>query len=649
MLETDSRTIGRPPAWARAADVVCLALVALAIVIAVSGGIRIRTAWLRLSLTSPSRVLLLALLVGVGRHVLAPRVPITRDLPGRLARWTRVILPSEPVESPPEALTARFVAGLIALFTALAFVMTYPLVWHMRDAVADTGDPLLNVWALSWVLHQLPRDPAHLFDGNIFAPERNTLAYSETLIAPALLVAPLRWMGGGGILIHNVAFVLGMVLSGVGAALLVRDLTRSTAAAVVSGTLFAFMPFRFDHIAQVQLQQAQWIPLAFWSFHRAMRTGRIRYGVWLGVCVAAQLLSCMYYGIFLAAYVTVVGGIIAIARASTLRTRLPSLAVAVVVALVLFAPAARAYLGAHEIVGERGTQENISFSATWSNYLAAPDTNRLYGWTAARYGALERLLFPGVVAVALAAVALWPPLSVVRAAYAVGLAFAVDLTLGFNGLTYRFLYEHVPLFRALRIPALAIVLVGFSLAVLAGFGVARLSTVVRSVRGRALLAGMLGAAALVESASFPVALTIVPPEAPEVYADLLRDRAAAGGSAPATIVEVPIIFSRDSRFQDQIYMYYSTFHWQKLVNGYSGFFPPPYMEAAAVMHTFPDARSIDTLRRRGTNYVVIHGERLEPEEYRRLIGGIDACGCGLTLVARRPWLGREISVYRLRT
>ena len=98
---------------------------------------------------------------------------------------------------------------------------------------------------------------------------------------------------------------------------------------------------------------------------------------------------------------------------------------------------------------------------------------------------------------------------------------------------------------------------------------------------------------------------------------------------------------------DQIYMYYSTFHWQTLLNGYSGFFPPLYLRLVAAMREFPDARSLEALHIRGARYAVIHGERLAPEEYQRLIRAIDAYRCELTLVARRPWQGREISLYRL--
>src|SRR6266508_3148163 len=245
------------------------------------------------------------------------------------------------------------------------------------------------------------------------------------------------------VLVYNLVFVSGFILSGVGAAFLVRELTRNTAASIVAGILFAYQPFRFEHYPQLQLQQAEWIPLALWAFHRVMNNGRLRDGLWLGVFVVCQILSCMYYGTFLASYLVVVGGVLMLSKISVARTRLPVLAAGVVLAAALLAPVGRAYLGAREAVGERGSDENVSFSATGRNYLAAPAANKLYGWSAVRYGAPERKLFPGLIAAILAAVALWPPWSPVRAAYALGLGFAVNLTLGFNAPTYRFLYEHV--------------------------------------------------------------------------------------------------------------------------------------------------------------------------------------------------------------
>ena len=76
---------------------------------------------------------------------------------------------------------------MLLVFTALTAVMTYPQALHMHDGVHDDGDPLMVTWMLAWVAHQLPRAPAHLFDANIFYPERNTLAYSETLLVPGVV------------------------------------------------------------------------------------------------------------------------------------------------------------------------------------------------------------------------------------------------------------------------------------------------------------------------------------------------------------------------------------------------------------------------------------------------------------------------------
>jgi hypothetical protein len=202
----------------------------------------------------------------------------------------------------------RFLALALALFIALTAVMTYPQVFRMADGVHDPGDPLMVTWVLGWVAHQIPIAPAHIFDANIFYPERNTLAYSETLLVPGLLAAPLFWVGVAPIVVYNLVFLSGFALSGVGVALLVRRLTASSGAAILAGIVFAFAPYRIDHYAHLQLQQTQFIPLALWAFHRLLDTGRLRDGVLVGVFTACQMLSCMYYGIFLIPYMGVVCG-----------------------------------------------------------------------------------------------------------------------------------------------------------------------------------------------------------------------------------------------------------------------------------------------------------------------------------------------------
>ncbi|HXI30853.1 MAG TPA: glycosyltransferase family 39 protein [Vicinamibacterales bacterium] len=536
----------------------------------------------------------------------------------------------------------RFLACAVLLFTVLTAVMTYPQVLHLPDGVHDDGDPLMVTWVLAWVAHQLPRAPAHLFDANIFYPERNTLAYSENLIVPGVAAAPLQWLGVGPILIYNLVFLSGFALSGVGVALLVRRLTGSVGAAVLSGIVFAFPPYRIDHYAHLQLQQTQFIPLAMLAFHRLLDTNRLRDGVWLGVCVACQMLSCVYYGLFLIPYMAVVCGAMLAARRELPRQRLIALALAAVIVGAVMVPVGRAYVAARAVVGERGRAEVADGSATWRNYLAPPEVNAVYGKVFARFMQPERRLFPGFVAIALAIWGLWPPLTATRIAYGLGLLLAFDVSLGLNGILYGALYDYFLPFKALRIPARMGLMVGFSLAVLGGYGATRIADAMRTPTARRATFGVLGVLMLIEYASTPLPLWSAPRTAPESYADLLRDN----GDAPTAILfEFPTLST-----SDPAYLYYSTFHWQYLINGYSGFVSPSYIRMVRSLRNFPDEVSIDAIKARGVRYLVIHGEYLRGDRYETLLPQLDRRR-DLTLVSRRPWAipGKhaEISVYRV--
>jgi hypothetical protein len=540
--------------------------------------------------------------------------------------------------------TLRYTFITTLLYTALTAALTYPQALHLADTVHDDGDPLLNAWAIAWVAHQLPIAPAHIFDANIFYPERRALAFSETLLLPALVVAPLHWIGVGPLLVYNIVFLSGFVLSGTGVALLLRSLTGNGLAGFIGGLVFAFLPFRIDHYPHLQLQQTQCLPFAFWAFHRVLRTGRLRDGLLFGAFTAGQVLSCMYYGLFLVPFMAVVCGVLLIgARVS--KAHVAALAAAGAIALVAVLPVGRAYLGARAVVGERSAEEGANGSATPLNYLGPPEFNLVYGEALKGFAAGERRLFPGFVAMALSVVALFTAFGnreskKLVAAYAAGLLIAFDLSLGFNGISYRLLYEFVLPFRGLRIPARMGVMVGFSLAVLAGFGIDGLMKKA-GPRGR-WLAAVAAVLMLVEYASKPLDLRQIPTEAPASYADAMKDR---GDSPTAALFEFPA-----SPQDDPSYMYYSTFHWQHLVNGYSGFFPPSYQQVVNAVKTFPDQASFDAIKSHGPRYLFVHGERLFGARYEELSVEL-AKRKDLTLISRQPAVGPnghgEISVYRM--
>jgi hypothetical protein len=536
--------------------------------------------------------------------------------------------------------------------------MTYPQVLHLRDHVHDDGDPLLNAWALAWVAHQLPRAPARLFDANIFYPERHTLAFSESLLLPAVIAAPLGWAGVGPLLVYNLVLLSGFVVSGLGVALLVRRLTGSTGPALIAGMIFAFLPFRIDHYAHMQLQQTQCLPFALWAFHRLLDRGRLRDGALFGALTAGQLLSCLYYGLLMIPYLAVVCGTLIVARRGGGSATVPrgrvAVAMVVAIAIVLGAavPLGKAYLGARKVVGERGREEVINGSATLVDYLGPPPENVLYGKALEHFAVSERRLFPGLVAVALALVGVAGPRTArnhettkgrsTQAAYVLGLLIAFDISLGYNGFTYPILYEYFVPFRALRIPARNGIIVGLSLAVLAGYGAARIAATARSAAAGHVVLLAIAGLITAEYVSRPLPMVAIPLTPPAAYDVVLRDN---GDSPTTAIFEFPL-----SSKDDPTYMYYSTFHWQHLVNGYSGFFPPSYVFLANAVENFPDNASIYAIKSHGARYLLVHGERLLGRRYEELTAQLGARP-ELTLFARTPAEREgqhgEISIYRV--
>ena len=140
------------------------------------------------------------------------------------------------------------------LFAALTLVATYPIARAPSSyAYFDHSDAQLNLWIMAWDAHALSRDPRNLFNANIFYPKRGTLAYSETLLGYLPLFGPVLWLQGSPALAFNLILLFSFAVSGLGMYLLTRHLTGRHWPAIVAGIAYAFLPYRFVHVPQIQL------------------------------------------------------------------------------------------------------------------------------------------------------------------------------------------------------------------------------------------------------------------------------------------------------------------------------------------------------------------------------------------------------------
>jgi hypothetical protein len=264
----------------------------------------------------------------------------------------------------------------------------------------------------------------------------------------------------------------------------------------------------------------------------------------------------------------------------------------------------------------------------------------MYGEGPADISLSERRLFPGLVPILLAIIGLLlrPPARIALV-YVVALVVAFELSLGFRGFSYRFLYDHLSIFGGLRAPARFGIVVLMCLAMLAGNGYAAVNERLPAA-GRRVLAVLVPCAVLLEYRVAPMELVQYDNVAPPIYALLATQ-------PPGVVAEFPMPKPGELPGPDAFYTYMSTFHWRPLVNGYSGFYPASYLRRLVDVRRFPAARSLELLKRSGVSYVIVHLSFYNPADRTALLAAINvegelqyvghlSDGLGMAVVYRLP-------------
>ena len=502
--------------------------------------------------------------------------------------------------------TARALAALL-LFVGLAVAHTWPLASAPATLSRnDNKDTVLNAWAIAWVAHALVSDPRHVLDGNIFHPERHTIAFSDPVIVPGALAVPIRAAGAGPVLTYNLLLIAGYALSAWAMQWLAWRWTGHYGASLVAGSLFAFNAHSLVSMGHIQAIHAYGLPLLLLGLDGLCRPDRrhVGDGLLVGAATALLALTSGYLAIF-----GIVCGLVVVATRWPELWQPPwrplataSLAGAVVIAVSVL-PVLQAYREMRQAQGfSRSLDLVAAMSANGAAYAATPA--RVHArWAQGIYQRAEPRdsLFPGVVAILLALVglALWPtgvrdPRMRVAAALAV-----VGVVLSFGPATpvYDVFYRVVPFASSVRAASRFGVLWLSALALLAGFGTAVLA---RRWPRLAFATSVLAVTAVnVEAFRGPVPYVRAPQPSP-VYDTL-------AGLPPGVVAEMPFWWRPIDVPRNANYMLDSTRHWMPLLNGYSGFTPDSYRRRADVLWYFPfRAVSFDELDRAGVSYVVLH-------------------------------------------
>jgi hypothetical protein len=607
---------------------------------------------------------------------------------------------------------------IVLAYVALTLLATWPVVRGLsRNVAFDLGDPVFTMWVLSWdsdhLLALLRGDLPHargFFNANIFHPAPLTLAYSEHFIPQAIQALPIYAITGNPILCYNLLFLSTFVLSGVGAYLLVRELTGDARAGFVAGVLFAFAPYRFPQAGHLQVLSSQWMPFALYGFRRYFASmseeGQAPRGRWrplLGAAAALVTLnlSCGYYLLYFAPFVA--GYVVweiwqrRVWRNTAMWRRIGG---ATAMVAVLTVPLLLPYLVVQEMLHlDRSLTEVVRYSADVYSYATTFVAQPIWGDIARAFPKPEGDLFPGLVTVLLAVVgviawrdpeqapadrfaprpvhwllialaaahviaaamtminrrvaldlglfsirmtnvtqlliraavaaiillAISPPIRARCAAFMRARGFFVAAVVAAAWLSlgpapevlgrpinlagiYRVFYDYVPGYDGLRVPARFGMIVVFMLSVLGGYGAARIArhrgadavlalVVVFFLCESLMLPLPVNGASTLPDYTTPEARVYPPSRLPAIYTAVKRE-------PNVILAELPL----GQPDYDLRAMFYSISHHARLLNGYSGFFPPQYGQTAVALSDIPHhpEPAWSALRNSGATHVLVH-------------------------------------------
>jgi len=548
-------------------------------------------------------------------------------------------------------------ASLVPLyFLAATVFMTWPAILHLADSVVgQLGDNMHFAWLMGWfdkAIFQQGRWP--FFAPQLNYPEGWQLARSETTPLQAVMGLPFTWIGGP-LLAYNVVALLSFFLSGLTAYAWVLRLTGDRAASLLSGTLYAFLPFRIAHYrgGHLNILGTMWFPLFFMGLFAVLKRGRAeRSDVLLGgIALGLVSLTSQYYF-----YVTIVtagfvaAGYLLLFARDRLRDRAfwSSMLGMGAVAAPLVALAALPYLqlAAQDSLPDRPVEAVSLGSAGLSDFLLPSTDHFAWGeWVGehfAREHWMEGTLYVGAVAGGLSLLAVmlgrrgWPAevrllilLFVVAGLLAMGthlywneelvrvtlpapLAQALGQETTAVPMPVYFLYQVLPYYAKMRTFKRTGALALLATCTLAGIGAAWLLKRVTGRRRTALGAGLLALALL---DFYPGPFDEISPVQPRPVDLWLSEQPGEGA-----VAEFPFELQ-----EEHSHVFFSLTHGKPILGGFFNAFPPPqYRRIRPVMARFPDQDSVDLLQDLGVRYVIVarrrYADRLSLDASIRALG-----------------------------
>ncbi|HSW88315.1 MAG TPA: hypothetical protein VLG12_04080 [Candidatus Saccharimonadales bacterium] len=524
--------------------------------------------------------------------------------------------------------------GLLSffIFFALAIYITYPLIFHMGEWRTAQGDELVIAWIQNWAIHGLTSENIFsLFDANLYYPFHNSFAYSDIFITSSFFSLIPLLLVKQPIIVINFTLISALIFLGFSIYVLCFYLTKSFGASLLGGLLVVCSPAMLDKIGKLQILAIAWVPFSMLFFLIWIKKQKTRYLAVSLVCFVLQTYNSFVPGYFIVfSYVIILAYFFILNKKQIMALITWKNVFLFLVSFVLLIPIAIPYFQvSSEFHYVRDIRETIHFALQPEDLLYPGNTTRLHDMVLripfiTQKSSIGEVKpgYLGCIFTVLAVFALW-----FRAKYfkknnvylnlfciiaLIGLVLSFGPALHINRhtihwpflipLPYGILYYLVPGFRGIRDSErwemLFILCIAIAISLVMQQVLKRVSLSKRIIIYLLLFLGIIG------EFNFPMHLEKVPQvnQFPKVYAWL------ATTPKDTKIIIMPIYNWNKFQYtgQEMWREYYSTIEFRKMVNGYSGFSPPPWQTLVEDQYkNFPENNTIATLKNLGINYIIV--------------------------------------------
>ena len=566
----------------------------------------------------------------------------------------------------------------IFFFIVFTIIMTWPLVLHISSSIlGPLGDNLYFVWLIKWLkkcIFEIKQNPYVVPFLNY--PLGWNLAYTEISLSnviPALLVSLI----GGSILGYNIVILVSFILSGLIVYWWVKSITGDVGAGLVGGFIFAFSSYRMAHAnGHLHLMGTQWLGLYFFGLYYILqkRTFSWKYALITGLGLGLASCSSLYYlyMTLIVSFFFIIGYMLFIERKIFLKSVFwKNLSASILIALpfIIVSVLPHLYLIFKDNVFKRPLSEVKIWSASLTDFFLPAPTHFIWGnWIDKHFDRslwVEQTLYIGLITLFLIFIALIYPkkhlnslktikLFIWSIFWAILLSMGVTLHwfgkeviikvpsifqhLGLKSqipiiLPNYLLFKFLPFYSGLRVWMRYGVYVSLFTAIIAGVGYKYFSKeIFRKVNSKIIFVVIL----VLISIDFYPKFQIFEVKARPI------DQWLATQKGKGAVVQFPIELST---LHD--YVYGSFIHNKPLLGmPYGSFFPSNFIDILPLLQKFPDKDSVELLRKRGVQYVIVDFSKYS--EWKKVRNKILSLGLTLKTVIGNYGIYEIKRIYKIK-